>query len=98
VKRGNDKNLPVASFTSFRSFIEFAFNRIVNILGSIQSDAKSGLTVVKALSKQYVLNYPINQPLNVYDSLVETNQIQLIEAEFKKANDVYQSIQTFTTN
>ncbi len=98
VKRGNDNNLPVASFTSFRSFVEFAFNRVLNILGSVISDAQSGLTVIKSLSKQYVLNYPINQPPNVYDSLVETNEIKLIEQEFQKAYDTYKTVQTFTIN
>jgi hypothetical protein len=98
VKRGNDKNLPVASFTSFKSFVEFAFNRVLNIKGNVQSDFQSGLDIVTTYAKQYVLNYPINQPTNVYTSLVETNEIKLVEAEFKKAIDVYTSIQTFTTN
>jgi hypothetical protein len=98
VKRGNDNNLPVASFTSFQSFVEFAFNRIVNILGSVESDIKSGLSTEQTYAKQYVLNYPINQPTNVYTSLVETNEIKLIEAEFVKAINVFKSVQTFTTN
>ena len=98
VKRGNDNNLPVASFTSFRSFVEFAFNRIANILGSIESDIKLGLSTEQTYAKQYVLNYPINQPPNVYTSLVETNEIKLIESEFVKAINVFKSIQTFTTN
>jgi hypothetical protein len=98
VKRGNDKNLPVASFTSFKSFVEFAFNRVKNVLSNVLSDLNDGMSDEKAFAKQYVLNYPINQPPNVYTSLVETDQIQLIEAEFKKAIDVYKSIQTFTTN
>jgi len=98
VKRGNDNNLPVASFTSFRSFVEFAFNRIVNILGSIESDIKSGLSTEQTYAKQYALNYPINQPTNVYTSLVETNEIKLIESEFVKAINVFKSVQTFTTN
>ena len=98
VKRGNDNNLPVASFTSFRSFVEFAFNRIVNILGSVESDIKSGLSTEQTYAKQYALNYPINQPPNVYTSLVETNEIKLIESEFVKAINVFKSVQTFTTN
>ena len=98
VKRGNETNLPVAKFKSFRSFIEFAFNRVRNIPANIGSDIQSGMGFISAYAKQYVLNYPINQPTNVYTSLVETNEIKLIEQEFTKANDSYKSVQTFTIN
>jgi hypothetical protein len=97
VKRGTDNNLPVASFRSFESFIEFAFFRIKDILPNLNSDLKSGLTSLQATAKQYILNYPIGQPPNVYDTMIESDR-KLVEQEFAKASQVYQSVQTFKIN
>jgi hypothetical protein len=97
VKRGTDNNLPVASFRSFESFIEFAFFRIKDILPNLTSDVKSGLTALQATAKQYILNYPVNQPPNVYDEMIEQDR-KIVETEFAKASQVYQSVQTFKIN
>ena len=97
VKRGTENNLPVASFRSFESFIEFAFLRIKDILPNLNSDLKSGLTSLQATAKQYILNYPINQPPNVYSQMTEQDK-KIVEQEFLKAAQVYQSVQTFKIN
>ena len=97
VKRGTETNLPVASFTTFDSFIEFAFLRIKNILGSLESDIKSGLTTEQSIAKQYILSYPIQQPDNVYTTMIEQDK-KIVEQEVAKALQVYRSIQTFTIN
>ena len=97
VKRGTDNNLPVASFRSFESFIEFAFFRIKDILSNLESDLKSGLTVLQSITKQYILNYPIGQPPNVYDTMIEQDK-KIIEQEFTKAIQVFDTVQTFKIN
>ena len=97
VKRGTDNNLPVASFRSFESFIEFAFFRIKDILSNLESDLKSGLTVLQSITKQYILNYPIGQPPNVYDTMIEQDK-KIIEQEFRKAIQVFDTVQTFKIN
>ena len=97
VKRGTDNNLPVASFRSFESFIEFAFFRIKDILPNLNSDLQAGLTSLQATAKQYILNYPVGQPPNVYETMIEQDK-KLVEQEFVKAAQVYQSVQTFTIN
>lgn len=97
VKRGTESNLPVASFRSFESFIEFAFLRIKNITSNIESDIKSGLTEIQSLAKQYILSYPIQQPANVYDTMIEQDK-KIVEQEVSKALQTFRSIQTFTIN
>jgi hypothetical protein len=97
VKRGTDNNLPVASFRSFESFIEFAFFRIKDILSNLESDLKSGLTVLQSITKQYILNYPVGQPPNVYDTMIEQDK-KIIEQEFTKAIQVFDTVQTFKIN
>ena len=97
VKRGTENNLPVVSFTTFDSFIEFAFLRIKNILASLESDIKSGLTTDQSIAKQYILSYPVQQPDNVYTTMTEQDK-KIVEQEVTKALQVYRSIQTFTIN
>ena len=97
VKRGSDSNLPVASFRSFESFIEFAFLRIKNIISNFNSDLQSGLTPIQSTAKQYILSYPVQQPDNVYTTMTEQDK-KIVEQEFTKAIQVYQSVQTFKIN
>jgi len=100
VTRGTNFNMPVASFTSFDNFIEFVIGRVVNIPSLINADSNQfDLTTqrgfAQALAKQYILNYPVNQPDNVYTTMTEQDKL-LVENEFIKAADVYRSVQTFT--
>jgi hypothetical protein len=92
VTRGTNSNLPVASFRSFKDFLTFVFNRVVNVLPNLIQD--SGLSREQNLAKQYILNFPINQPENVYTTMTEQD-LKLVENEFKKAIDIFLSVQTF---
>jgi hypothetical protein len=99
VTRGTNFNMPVASFTTFDNFIEFVIGKIVNIPTLINQDGNQfNLNTVKGISqslaKQYVLNYPVNQPNNVYTTLTEQDLL-LLENEFLKAIDLFNSVQTF---
>jgi hypothetical protein len=47
-----------------------------------------------AFAKQYVLNYPINQPNDVYSSLTEQNKLELRQ-EFEVAWNKWSEVQTF---
>ena len=100
VTRGTNYNMPVASFNSFETFIEFAIGKIVNIPTLIDADRNNfDLTTPKgrvaALAKQYILNYPINQAENVYTTMIEQDKL-LVENDLANAIQVYNSVQTFT--
>jgi hypothetical protein len=101
VSRGSKFNLPVASFTSFNDFIKFVINKTSQIPNLISSDATQNnldLSNPKdrsiAYSKQYVLNFPINQPDNVYSTMSEQDKL-ILEQEFTIALNKYQEVQTF---
>lgn len=101
VSRGSKFNLPVASFTSFNDFIKFVINKTSQIPNLISSDATQNnldLSNPKdrsiAYSKQYVLNFPINQPDNVYATMSEQDKL-ILEQEFTIALNKYQEVQTF---
>lgn len=101
VSRGANPNLPVASFNSFRNFIEFVLDRISPIPSKIIADSnvfdlgtKQG--AAKAFAKQYILNYPLAQPPNVYDSMVEQDKLT-VQQEMERAQDIFNSVQTFRT-
>jgi hypothetical protein len=101
VSRGSKFNLPVASFTSFNDFIKFVINKTSQIPNLISSDATQNnldLSNPKdrsiAYSKQYVLNFPINQPDNVYATISEQDKL-ILEQEFTIALNKYQEVQTF---
>jgi hypothetical protein len=102
VSRGANPNLPVASFNSFRNFIEFVLDRIAAIPSNIVADAnvfdlgtKQG--AAKAFAKQYILNYPLAQQQNVYDSMVEQDKLT-VQQEMERASDIFKTVQTFKTN
>jgi hypothetical protein len=100
VTRGTNSNMPVASFTNFENFIEFVIGRIVNIPALISADDNvfdltTDQGLIKAISKQYILNYPVNQPENVYTTMTEQDKL-LVENDFTKAIQVFRSVQTFT--
>ena len=101
VSRGTDPNLPVASFNNLKTFIQFVYNRISAIPSNLSADANSfdlGTEdgVAAAYAKQYILNYPIQQPQNVYDSMTEQDK-QSVKNEMIKANNTYKTVQTFKT-
>ena len=102
VSRGANPNLPVASFNSIRTFIEFVLDRIAAIPSKIVADSnvfdlgtKQG--AAKAFAKQYILNYPLAQQPNVYDSMVEQDKLT-VQQEMERASDIFKTVQTFRTN
>ena len=102
VSRGANPNLPVASFDSFKDFIEFVIDRLSAIPSNIVADAnlfdlgtKQG--AAKAFAKQYILNYPLAQQQNVYDSMVEQDKLT-VQQEMERASDIFKTVQTFRTN
>ena len=99
VTRGTNSNLPVASFTSFKSFVQFVINRVVNIPTIIagydnEFDLSTKKGAMAAYGKAYVLYYPINQNENVYKGMVE-QELLLLQKEFENASQVFSSVQTF---
>ena len=102
VSRGSKFNLPVASFTSTKDFIKFVINKTSQIPNLIEADATKNNLDLKnpqdratAYAKQYVLNFPINQPENVYTTMSEQDKLTLRQ-EFELAWNKYQEVQTFT--
>jgi hypothetical protein len=101
VSRGTKSNLPLASFNSFKSFVEFVLNRVANIPTIIESyknefDFTTTKGFMGAFFKAYVLHYPINQVENVYTTMTEQEKLS-VELTFVNALEVYKSVQTFTT-
>ena len=101
VSRGANSNLPVASFETFRKFIEFVLDRISAIPSLIVADSnifdlatKQG--AAKAYAKQYILNYPLAQEPNVYDSMVEQDKLT-VQQEMERSQDIFKTVQTFKT-
>jgi hypothetical protein len=101
ISRGTKFNLPVASFISTADFVKFVLNRTINIVQLLNSDATTNNLDLSndqdratAFAKQYVLNYPINQPNDVYSSLTEQNKLELRQ-EFEVAWNKWSEVQTF---
>ena len=102
VSRGAKFNLPVASFTSTKDFIKFVISKTSQMPNLIVADATTNnLDLANpqdratAYAKQYVLNFPINQPENVYTTMSEQDKLTLRQ-EFELAWNKYQEVQTFT--
>ena len=102
VSRGAKFNLPVASFTSTKDFIKFVISKTSQIPNLIVANATTNnLDLANpqdratAYAKQYVLNFPINQPENVYTTMSEQDKLTLRQ-EFELAWNKYQEVQTFT--
>jgi hypothetical protein len=101
ITRGSKLNIPVASFTSSKDFIKFVINKIKGIPTLLIADAKKNNLNLNDLNDratgyatQYVLNYPINQPENVYTTLTEQDKLSLNQ-EFKNALNKFKEVQTF---
>lgn len=97
VTRGSNTNIPIASFKTFKDFLTFVLNRVINLLSKIRQvyvQSNGDNSIIQILSKLYILDFPIVQPENVYTSMTEQD-INLVENEFKKAIDIYKTVQTF---
>ena len=84
-KGENITNIPLASFDSLDKFIDFFISRFAGKSTKLKDGTVSKYVEV------YVLNWPIEQPNNVYKELGDDN-IKRLEEKFSKAFDIYKSV------
>ena len=86
LSKGNNINLPVVSFASIESFIDFAISKIYPSLGSYESSR----TVINAV-KQYVNLWASVRNTNVYVKMTEQDKKSL-ENKASEGVNVFNSL------
>ena len=89
VNRGTNVNVPIVSFVDLDSFIQFAITKVNGLLSA--SITQTG-NANEELSEIYVRFYPINRNPDVWTKM-DTNDKNYLYDKFKKAIDVYKSLQ-----
>jgi len=94
VSRGTNRNLPIAKFTSFNTFIQFVFERtkgLVDTFTSTVGNSGTAQSSIDTLSEIYVTYYPIKQNQDVWSKMSEQN-VSLVKQEFKEAFNLFDSL------
>ena len=92
VNQGTTQNIPLAIFSSNRDFVRFAITKFKEKLSYIKNQPLGNDNEqIKALSKTFILRWPVNQPDNVYDKMTEQDK-KTIENKFREAFDIIQTI------
>jgi hypothetical protein len=92
VNQGTTQNIPLAIFNSDRDFVRFAITKFKEKLSYIKNQPLGNDDEqIKALSKTFILRWPVNQPDNVYDKMTEQDK-KTIENKFRKAFDIVKTI------
>jgi hypothetical protein len=94
VSRGTNRNLPIAKFTSFNTFIQFVFERtkgLVDTFTSTVGNSGTAQSSIDTLSEIYVTYYPIKQNQDVWSKMSEQN-VALVKQEFKEAFNLFDSL------
>jgi hypothetical protein len=92
VNQGTTQNIPLATFSTDSAFIRFAITKFKEKLSYIQNQPLSTEDEqIKALSKTFILRWPVNQPDNVYEKMTEQDK-KTVENKFRKAFDIVKSI------
>jgi len=94
VSRGTNRNLPIAKFTSFNTFIQFVFERtkgLVDTFTSTVGNSGTAQSSIDTLSEIYVTYYPIKQNQDVWSKMSEQN-VDLVKQEFKEAFNLFDSL------
>ena len=93
VSRGTNRNLPIAKFTSFDTFIQFVFERTKGLVDTLLPSSVTEQSTIDALSELYVVYYPIKQNQDVWSKMSEQN-VALVKQEFKEAYNLFISLNT----
>jgi hypothetical protein len=94
VSRGTARNVPIAKFTSFDTFIQFVFERtkgLVDTFTSTVGNSGTAQSSIDTLSEIYVTYYPIKQNQDVWSKMSEQN-VALVKQEFKEAFNLFDSL------
>jgi hypothetical protein len=92
INRGQtETNIPIASFKSFDSFIDY----VISVLGPIKSQFVTevnnlGTEVIISLVKNYVLKYPIQRDENIWTQMEQPERDVLFN-KFRQAIDSFRS-------
>jgi hypothetical protein len=92
INRGqNETNIPIASFTSFDSFIDYVISVLPPIKSQFVTEVNNlGNDVIVSLAKNYVLKYPVRRDDNVWTQLDDAGRAVLVD-KFQKALDSFRS-------
>jgi hypothetical protein len=74
VNRGNNKNIPLASFDSFDSFIDLFIAKFKNRTTGIQTYTFEDNSYKESLAKAYVTLWPSKLDDNVWDDLPDSDK------------------------
>ena len=92
VNQGSTQNIPLAIFRSDEYFVKFVISKFKEKLSFISNQPLTTTDEqIKALSKAFILRWPVNQPDSVYDKMTEQNK-KTIENKFREAFDIIQTI------
>ena len=92
VNQGSTQNIPLAIFRSDEYFVKFVISKFKEKISFISNQPLSTTDEqIKALSKAFILRWPINQPDNVYDKMTEQNK-KTIENKFRESFNIVKSI------
>ena len=92
VNQGSTQNIPLAIFRSDEYFVKFVISKFKEKLSFISNQPLSTTDEqITALSKAFILRWPVNQPDNVYDKMTEQNK-KTIENKFRESFNIVKSI------
>jgi hypothetical protein len=80
-KGDNINNIPLAAFNSFEDYLNFFISKFAGKLTTLKN------ADIKKYAEVYVLNWPIEQPRDVYDKLLEEDKKRL-EDKFTEGYDL----------
>jgi hypothetical protein len=92
VNQGTTQNIPLVNFDTDNAFVRFVISKFKEKVPYIKNQPLSTENEqIKALSKAFILRWPVNQPDNVYDKMTEQDK-KTIENKFRKAFDIVKTI------
>jgi hypothetical protein len=95
--QGQTLNVPLASFDNSGTFISFLVDLTKNLAPSLISanPTQDKVTRVQVFTKTYILNFPKNQPSDVYDQMSEQDK-KTIENKFSTALNYFYGLLNIT--
>jgi hypothetical protein len=94
VDQGTNLKVPMAKFSNLEKFLDFMINKYTGKLGSIESyldktattDAQIKTTIINAVTKTYIIDFPKNKSTKVYDEMIESDKEKIKEKITKSYN------------
>jgi len=99
VNQGTNLKIPMVKFPNLDTFLDFMINKYVGKIGTIESYIDKTLNnqtqidanIVEAITKTYILDFPKNKSLKVYDEMIEPDR-EKIKQKVKESYNLLASL------